>query len=393
MENEKRVYLEADIKVQKETESLRKAAASVIDLPKNKEKQPDLLYFSAIFVSSGENLNHAYFLPSELISAEHTIVNKALDVEHKEDEIIGHLYAREFMDEAGNKISLEELASNDDVDSTSKKIHIAVAGIIYKSRFPNIAQEVADGKWKVSMEAYFTDYDVKIGDLIISKDEAESLGLAKIENKLGSLAKVLKKGKEIAEGHVTRVLRGILFSGCGIVENPANPPSIILETAKNKNKDKDENNLEDVVIVLDYDKLEEDEEEESDKLTLSNYKGKEKEESELEHQDTTGICVHFKRRVTESTTHGPGTEVIHEDWCSKFNQACTSFSRDTTDPDCLLVKAKKESSEKVEEMSKDVSKFVKTYAEKLLAKKKDEDTREELLSSLVSAMNKAEKIL
>jgi hypothetical protein len=385
VEEKKRVYLEADIKVQKETESLRKAAASVIDLPSDKEKQPDLLYFSAIFVSSGENLNHAYFLPSELISAEHTIVNKALDVEHKEDEIIGHLYDREFMDDSGNKVSLDELASSDEVDSSSKKIHIAVAGIIYKSRFPNIAQEVADGKWKVSMEAYFTDYDVKIGDLIISKDEAESLGLAKIESKLGSLAKVLKKGKEIAEGHVTRVLKGILFSGCGIVENPANPPSIILETAKNKDKNRDEDGLEDIVIILDYDKLDEEAEEEDNKLTLSKDEGKEKEESELEHQDTVGICVYFKRRVTDSTTHGPDTEVIHENWCTKFNQSCTSFSRDTTDPDCLLNSIKVKSGE--------VSKMVKIYAEKLLAKKKEEDVKKELLNNLTSAMGKAEKIL
>jgi hypothetical protein len=43
---------------------------------------------------------------------------------------------------------------------------------------------------------------------------------------VGKAAKVLKKGKEIASGTIARVLRNICFSGCGIVKNPANPPSV-----------------------------------------------------------------------------------------------------------------------------------------------------------------------
>ena len=73
----KKIYLEADIELHKETAALRERASKIINLPDEKKKQPDLLYFSAIFVSSGENLNHAYFLPSELVAAEGTIINKA----------------------------------------------------------------------------------------------------------------------------------------------------------------------------------------------------------------------------------------------------------------------------------------------------------------------------
>lgn len=109
--DKKSILLEADIKVEKETASLRETAASIINLPKDSDKQIDLLYFSAIFVSSGENLNHAYFMPSELVKAEGTIINKALDVEHKEEEIIGHIYERAFMDKEGNPLDLTELSA------------------------------------------------------------------------------------------------------------------------------------------------------------------------------------------------------------------------------------------------------------------------------------------
>ena len=372
MENKDKLYLEADMKLEKETKALREAASSVIELPKDKNKQPDLLYFSAIFVTTGENLNHAFFLPSELIKAEGTIINKALDVEHKEEDIIGHIYAREFMSSDGSRIGLEELASMETASLDKKEFHVVVAGIIYKNRFPNIAQEVADNKWKVSMEAYYMDYDVKVGDLILNRKEAESLGLAsEIKTHLGKITKVIKKGKEIAEGTLTRVLRGIVFSGCGIVKNPANPPSVILETAKNV--DKGEVDMSET-IILDYDKLEN----KDINVTSSNIKDTKKEKSEsMEYDDTTGICVNYKKQVIDATFSGPGTKIIHEDWCTRYDTGCTSSTRDTTDPNCLYVKECCESA--------------KVFAKKLLKKKELSDKRAGLLDNLLSALTIANK--
>ncbi|MHA1833719.1 MAG: hypothetical protein ACTSV7_06985 [Candidatus Baldrarchaeia archaeon] len=349
MEDKKRLYLEANIEVHRETDALRKAVASIIELPKEKDKQPDLLYFSAIFVSSGENLNHAFFLPSELVAAEGTIKNKALDVEHKEDEVVGHLYDRVFTDKSGNPLDLQELASKDEDYLNKTEVHVAVAGIVYKSRFPHLAEEVSEGKWKVSMEAYFNDFDVKIGDLILSKKEAEALGLAAHKGKyFGRMTKVIKKGKEIAGGVITRVLRGIVFSGCGLVKHPANPPSVILETA---NEAEDAKSKSKEIIILDYDKLEDvdnnnvtsdnigedvDDPEEEDE----NMEKESKDKAELEHQDTVGICVSYKKQVIDSTFKGPGTQVLATDWCALYERGCTSFSRDTTDPDCLRNKVR-----------------------------------------------------
>lgn len=372
----KKIYLEADIELHKETAALRERASKIINLPDEKKKQPDLLYFSAIFVSSGENLNHAYFLPSELVAAEGTIINKALDVEHKEDEIIGHIYERAFMDKDGNPLNITELASKEPTDTDRQEMHVAVAGILYKTRFPHIAEEVASGKWKVSMEAYYHDFDVKVGDMILSKKEAEVLGLASdSEGTFGRFAKVIKDGKEIAAGALARVLRGIVFSGCGIVKNPANPPSVILETAKSKKLETDDGVI--IFTVDDNNKVTSIEVvEEGDKVLDK------KDKSAIEKDDTVGICVSYKRRVYAGDPIGPDTEILHEDWCALYDEACSSFSRDTTDPQCL-----KNQRDRVVY----VSKVAKAYANELLKKKYLDDKREVLVDKLVAALDKAAK--
>jgi len=368
---DKKFYLEADIKLQEETADLKKAVAAVINLPKEGEKQPDLLYFSAIFVSSGANLNKAYFLPSELVKAEHTIINKALDVEHKEEEVIGHLYDRAFIDAAGHKLDVRELAGMEKGAVDNQAMHIIVAGIVYKNRFPHLADEVAKGQWKVSMECYYQDYDVKIGDMVVSRPEAEAMGLANDDSIFAKVARVIKNGSEIAQGNIERVLKNIYFSGCGIVKNPANPPSVIVETANKKVVEEV-----DGVITINLDT--------NNKLTSSNIEEPssnkdriDKEEAELPHNDTVGICVSYKKRVFAHEPAGPDTEVLHEDWCALYETSCTSFSRDTTDPKCL---------------KHEVGPVVRTFAKQLLNKNKKSDRRDELVALLEIKINATKKL-
>ena len=371
-------YIEADITLEEETEDLQKAFAAVIELPRNEDKQPDLQYFSAVFVSAGTNLNGAHFLPSELVKAEDTIVSKALDVEHKEEDIVGHIYDRAFIDDDNQKLDIMELANKEDasLDSENSDMHVVIAGVVYKNRFPNLAKEISNGEWKVSMECYFSSYDVKIGDLILTQREAEVMGLAFDDKLFGKIAKIVKKGKEIAKGTLERVLRGIVFSGCGVVKNPANPPSVILETANEKSS-----KVSIEVIVLDYDLLEE-----ANKLTSNRVEddtsvitdpSDETEEADLQYNDTVGVCVSYKRRVVAQEPEGPDTEVVNTDWCTLYDKGCTSFSRDTTDPDCLRNQART---------------TAKVYAKKLINEREKSDRREELTKQLNDALDKAGKL-
>ena len=362
-------YLEGKLELHEETADLKEKASKVIELPPEKDRQPDLLYFSAILVSSGENLNHAYFMPSELVAAESTIINKALDIEHSEKDIIGHLYQKCYIDKEGNPLDLAELASAETASLDTQDMHIAVAGIIYKARFPNLAAEVSSGKWQsVSMECYFQNYDVKIGDLILDRNEAEVLGLASNDDKvIGRLAKVIRNGKEIAEGKIARVLRGICFSGCGIVKNPANPPSVIMEVANEKL----EATNSDEIIILSYDKV--DNNVTSDSVETSNISDNISEEArDGRLDDSVGICVNYKRRDTDKDNN-----IVHEDWCSAYSAECSSFGRDTTDPNCLR--------------NKNIRSIAKAAFKKLMRQRAALDRRKELLDGLKAALSEAVK--
>ncbi len=373
MKDTNKFYLTGNTKIEQETSLLKEIASSVIKLPTGTDKQPDLMYMTSILVSTGTNLNNAHFLASELLLAEGSIINKALDIEHSESDIIGHQIHREYRDKAGNKLDLQELSSVETATLDTKDLDIEIASIVYKNRFPELAEEIANNEYKVSMECYFTDYDIKVGDMIIPKEAASSLlgiDLEK-ENIFGKVAKVIKDGKEVAEGEVARVLRGICFSGCGIVKNPANPPSIILETATETNKDD--------TLIFDLDVLKE---AASDKNIEEKEKGinvtskeieVQKEESEIIYNNTTGICVSYKKRLEDKQG-----ALLNENWCTEFSQSCTSPGGDATDQDCLRNKA---------------IIMTASYVEELFKAKQSNDTTKESLGRLQTALKKAVKVV
>lgn len=235
---ENKFYMTASLLECEETEVLKKEVASAIKLPMENEKQQDLSYFSAVLVSTGTNLNSAHFLGSELVAANSTVVSKAVDIEHNESEIIGHIFSSLITDDEHNSLDLQELASSDTATLDSKDMHIAIGCVVYKSRFPEISKEIAAGDWKVSMECYYNDFDIKVGNTIIPKNTAAALGVDIADDSIyGKSATVVKDDKEIASGQLVRVLRGICFSGVGIVENPANPASVVVDTASVKTDD------------------------------------------------------------------------------------------------------------------------------------------------------------
>ena len=235
-----KVILEAILNLINLTPKKKREIAASIDLPEN--TQQDLLFMSAILVSTGTNKNGATFLGSELIKARGTIVQKALDIEHKETEIIGHIASCIYLDQEGNVLNDEELAAKLTNSETKEKatkevdsmdMDIGIVCVVYKDRFPEIAKELeaGDGKWKVSMECYYDDYDLRIGSLIIprSSDTAKRL-----ERENDSDIKLVLAGKSLGNSKVSRVLRGVKFTGVGIVKNPANERSVIFEAASHR---------------------------------------------------------------------------------------------------------------------------------------------------------------
>jgi hypothetical protein len=385
MTQENMVKVYAPINVQEHVEKAAEEKASFLAFPE--EKQGDLQYIRSILVSAGTNKNGAHFLPSEMMKAHNTVVHKAIDIEHEEDKVIGHIYDCAFLFKDGTpfdpkKVIVEYQEASQDPDSLD--IDIAVAGVVHKMRFPELSDEISGGDWKVSMECFFRDFDILVGNQIISRQEAQALGYNP-EALIGGFVKVVVGSTELGKHFASRVLRDITFSGMGIVKNPANPHSIILETAAHKERmekgpqvidlEQIDNLRGNAINVRGDSKKEEASETDLDlqKINAINEEGVDAAEDNdiyVELDKETGgikrvfstnkeegairwsgpgiggpgsinsypdeICKSFKKRVTKFNALDQSEGVVlHEHWCALFEEACPVIGATAKAPECL----------------------------------------------------------
>ena len=192
-------------------------------ISENKD-QYDLYYLSSILVSTGWNKNDDVFDLNETWGAKDSPVDKQFNFMHDESDIIGHITGSVVLDSDGNEI--------DDI-SNIDKFDIATSAVLYNSwttpelreRMSKLIAEIKEGKWFVSMECLFNNFDYAVvspngENTVVSRDETSAF-LTKHLRAYGGSGKY--------EGYtVGRLLRNIAFSGKGLVSNPANPRSVIL---------------------------------------------------------------------------------------------------------------------------------------------------------------------
>lgn len=193
----------------------------------------DLHICSAILASSNCNKNDDLFLKEELYAARFTPSHKPFNYMHDETDVIGHIIANSLVDADYNLLS-------DDVkvDELPELFHILTHAVLYKNwsddelqeRMNNIISTLANRY--VSMEARFPnfDYGLEKGENkfeIIQRTEATA-HMTKFLRIFGGTG--VYNDKKIA-----RVLRSITFAGKGLVDNPANQYSVIVN-ANTKSK-------------------------------------------------------------------------------------------------------------------------------------------------------------
>jgi len=221
-----------------------------VQLPPQTSK--DIITFGAKYVESRENLNRAYFANSELAKAYHTIPYKALDLEHELEDIVGHIYSSAYIDrDSGSVLDPDKLIEMSEEDLEKLTIDVVVGGVVYVDRFPRLEVPVADKAYKISMETYFDTFDVLLENGVrVSLEEAEALGLGLfIEQLMGEFEtqeefddahKIRVRGFDINDlkkertMEIYKYLKGILFSGGGLVLNPACPSCHILSTDRDE---------------------------------------------------------------------------------------------------------------------------------------------------------------
>jgi hypothetical protein len=209
----------------------RKSHLDINKLSLASEHDKDLYHLYTIMVSAGINKNDDVFTKKELWEARDTPVDKPLNIEHSPRIIIGHITQSSMIDDQYQAVSEYE----DNEDENDEIYHLLTGGVIYKhinsidkdleKECSKIIEEIDNGEWYVSMECLFTDFDYALihpvfGKRFIGRNDSTSF-----------LTKYLKiyGGEGYYNGmKIGRVLKGLLFSGKGLVKNPANPNSIIL---------------------------------------------------------------------------------------------------------------------------------------------------------------------
>lgn len=192
----------------------------------SKNESLDIYDLECILVSVGWNENDDVFDRLETWKARSTPVNKRFNFMHNEKDIIGHITTATVLDIDGNIIP-DDTKEEDLPDF----FEISVGSVLYsfwedkdlQARANTLISEIPEGKWFVSMEVLFPDFDYALTkgnqQKVIQRDEETSF-----------LTKYLRiyNGKGEYEGwKVGRQLKNMFFSGNALVDNPANKRSLI----------------------------------------------------------------------------------------------------------------------------------------------------------------------
>lgn len=190
----------------------------------------DLYPTKSILASTVWNLNDDVFDSVETWTARHTPVNKPSNVEHKEDQIVGHMTESWAIDSSGNILADDMVVSD-----LPNLYHLCNGAVIYThwqkkeliERTEALIEDIEKGDKFVSMECLFSKFDYAVtndGDFHIVARNDESAFLTKYLRAYGGSGKY--------EGYkIGRLLRNFTFSGKGYVDRPANPDSIIFTDA------------------------------------------------------------------------------------------------------------------------------------------------------------------
>ena len=146
----------------KDLDSFNKSVAS-------NQSQFDLEYIYSILATTGWNRNDDVFDNYETWSARNTAEDKPFNKGHDPNNIIGHITGNAVVDE-----NYELVNENANIDSLPEKFHILTSAVIYKhisSKDEKLSlatkallQEIMEGKWFVSMEALFSNFDYALVD-------------------------------------------------------------------------------------------------------------------------------------------------------------------------------------------------------------------------------------
>ena len=215
-----------DIVAESFTPEINMKSSALEKIVAENKDQIDLYYLRSILVSTGWNKNDDVFHPQELWNAKDTPEDKPFNFMHDERDIIGHITGNTVVDTEGNEITSDTGLPDVFNILTTAVVYTEWSDSSQRDRMKKIVAEIEEGKWFVSMECLFPDFDYAlIGEdgrtEVITRDEASAF-LTKHLRAYGG-------DGQYDNYRVGRLLRNLSFSGKGLVSKPANPNSVILD--------------------------------------------------------------------------------------------------------------------------------------------------------------------
>ena len=216
---------------QEQQSDIEKLMSNHEAVAENKD-QFDLYYLQSVLVSTGWNKNDDVFDWKETWAARNSPEDKQFNFMHDESDIIGHITGSVVVDQNGKEFEDQNTMPDSEFDIiTSAVLYNSWMKPELKERMSTIIAEIQESKWFVSMEALFSNFDYAV-----VTPEGEHKTIAR-NDESAFLTKHLRAygGDGKYEGYrVGRLLRNINFSGKGLVSNPANPRSVILDDDSSK---------------------------------------------------------------------------------------------------------------------------------------------------------------
>ena len=209
------------------TESCKAAIANTTD---------DVMPFSSLLVTDLWNRNDDVFTTREIVQSYSTAKYKPINWMHRgsedrENETIGVMVNSDLITGSVTELNplTEDIGEKYLQDQTSGNVHIKQDGLIWSAYFPSYAASIQkgieNGDLYVSMECFFDDFgyalrkDENSEDTIFLERNPSNSYMSDKLRAYGGSGKARYNGSEYQIG---RWLREVVFSGQGIVDDPAN---------------------------------------------------------------------------------------------------------------------------------------------------------------------------
>jgi len=203
--------------------------------------QQDLIVVESVLVSTGINKNDDVFLPQELASVHGTGRHKPVNLEHNDEQIVGHMIESFPTDKEGNRIGNDVI---DDPEKIPASFDLTNRAVVYAYVFPQLAHDIREkassNELFVSVEVWYKGYDYLVGDSIVRRNESTAMVFDPVLR--------INGGTGFVDGaKVGRALRGMLIAGVGLVKNPANEESVIKSVSHEPEEKNKEVNASDLI--------------------------------------------------------------------------------------------------------------------------------------------------